>query len=308
MADLEIYKGLVGTPSLDSIVELFLKTIADTNRTYSFFVDWNKVRKRVESLRFELGILGAVGGAGDPKAELRKALSRYPECAKAIPLLLAVREEPVKVVEVFEQEIAFKSLFFHKNQFTDDEREAIVCFCERTGLLAALAEVRTIRDYFFGVEVGTDTNARKNRSGTAMEDLLRPAINRVAEQLGFAVYEQKTFNWLSGQTGVRVPKGLANRKFDITLAKGGQLLSMELNFYAGTGSKPQEIVDSYIQRKREFADAGWGFIWITDGDGWRRGANQVRKAFEHIDYVLNLHFVRKGLLEKAVARAAARVK
>ena len=257
MADLEIYGGLLRTPSLDSVVDLFLKTIADTNRTYGFFVDWDKVRRSVESLRFELGILGAVSGAGDPKAELREALSRYPECAKAIPLLLAVRDEPVKVVEVFEQEVAFKSFFFHKNQFTDDEREAIVSFCERTGLLGALAEVSTIRDYFFGVEVGTDTNARKNRSGKAMEDFLRPTINRVAKQSGFAVYEQKTPKWLSGQTGARVPKGLANRKLDITLAKGGHLLSMELNFYADTGSKPQEIVDSYIQRKREFADAGW---------------------------------------------------
>ena len=37
--------------------------------------------------------------------------------------------------------------------------------------------------------------------------------------------------------------------------------------------------------------------------GWRGQKNQIAKGFEKVDYLLNLHFARKGLLRKAVEAA-----
>ena len=71
----------------------------------------------------------------------------------------------------------------------------------------------------------------------------------------------------------------------------------EVNFYSGQGSKPQEIVDSYINRQRELKEDGWGFVWITDGEAWRGGQNQILKAIEQMDFVLNINFAKKGFLK-----------
>jgi len=38
-------------------------------------------------------------------------------------------------------------------------------FCIKTGIMNLFQEVKDIHDYLLGVEVGMDTNARKNRSG-----------------------------------------------------------------------------------------------------------------------------------------------
>jgi type II restriction enzyme len=80
------------------------------------------------------------------------------------------------------------------------------------------------------------------------------------------------------------------------------VINIEVNFFSGSGSKPQEIVDSYIERQNELRENGFEFIWITDGIGWREQKNQIEKGFVKIDYLLNLHFVRIGLLEEFLWR------
>jgi len=49
---------------------------------------------------------------------------------------------------------------------TSTERvNQLVTFAEKTGLLTLLSSVTQPQDYLLGVEVGLDSNARKNRSG-----------------------------------------------------------------------------------------------------------------------------------------------
>ncbi|WP_049774928.1 DpnII family type II restriction endonuclease [Thermoanaerobacterium thermosaccharolyticum] len=94
-----------------------------------------------------------------------------------------------------------------------------------------------------------------------------------------------------------------NRKADFIIIKNGnKVVNIEVNFYSGTGSKPQEIVDSYIERQNELKENGFEFIWITDGIGWKGQKNQLHKGFERVNYLLNLYFVRKGLLEEILWR------
>ena len=47
---------------------------------------------------------------------------------------------------------------------------------------------------------------------------------------------------------------------------------------------------------------GHVFIWVTDGAFWRTAKKPLRKAFNRIDYVLNLEMVSKGLLEDIIVR------
>ncbi|MFW6008468.1 MAG: DpnII family type II restriction endonuclease, partial [archaeon] len=112
---------------------------------------------------------------------------------------------------------------------------------------------------------------------------------------------QKKFNYLNKKYNVSVTSEIKNRKADFILIKDNlKVINIEANFYKGGGSKPQEIVDSYINRQTDLYNNNFNFIWISDGFGWKDQYNQTTKAFNKIDYLLNLNFVKKGLLEGAI--------
>lgn len=141
---------------------------------------------------------------------------------------------------------------------------------------------------------------RKNRSGTWMEKQVELLLNTIACSLhGSRIIRQKTFASLETE-GVVVPKQLRNRKFDTVYLWKNARITAEFNYYGGGGSKPQEIIDSYIDRQRQLANDGWRFILITDGLGWLAGTNQLRRGIEELDFIMNLYFVRNGLLKAAI--------
>ncbi len=296
MARIETYAALLDVRDLRSLVDLFIATLVETNRTYDFFVDWEKVRNNVNALKVEVGILGSIVGTKDPIAELRLILKRYPEAAKAIPILVAVREQQFKVLEDAEAGSKYADFHFGKTTYTDAEIEALVRFCSCAGITSLLTSLNTLRDYVFGVEVGLDSNARKNRSGTAMERVMYPLLESLAKERNLKIVSQKKFSHLQQEYGLKVPPALKNRRFDLVLFGERDNINIETNFYGGGGSKPEEIVESYITRNNELHRSNWKFIWVTEGQGWRSMRNQIERAFEEIDYILNIEFIHRGLL------------
>lgn len=193
--------------------------------------------------------------------------------------------------------------FDPKDAYTEEEIEKIVGFCEKAKITDLLSTIKTLDDYLLGVEVGLDTHARKNRSGKAMEILIYPVLERIKEK-GYAttIIYQKQFEYLERTYNIPIPEKLRSRRFDIVCLKESKQICIEINYFSDTGSKPQEIVDSYIKRQNELKEAGWEFIWITDGPGWKNQRNQISKGFREIDFILNLYFVKKGLLEEILKR------
>lgn len=296
MARIEIYAPLINVKDTRSLVDLFMDTLVETNRTYDFFVDWEKVHRNVDTLKVEIGILSSVVGTRQPIAELRTVLKRYPEAAKAIPILVAVRDKQFKVLEDIEADSKYAEFDFGKVSYPDTEIETLINFCNRTGIIALLTSLNTLRDYVSGVEVGLDTNARKNRSGTSMERLISPLLESLAKEHNLNLISQKTFSYLQQKYSLKIPPALKNRRFDIVLLGERANINIEANFYGGGGSKPEEIVESYITRNNELHRSNWQFIWVTEGQGWRSMRNQIERAFEEIDYVLNIEFIHRGLL------------
>lgn len=288
----------------EEIVNLFHDTLVTTNRNHEFFVDWAKVKKNVERYRVELSILSTLIGSKNFDDDLRNLLLRYPQVVEAIPLLIAVREKELSVIdERGAEENEIIEYDFSRKELEEKEIEKIINFFHKTGLKTFLQEIakQCLWDYVTGVEVGMDTNARKNRSGSFMERAVEPILYSVCrEEEDCFVLRQKYFSYLRNY-GIEIDSTLANRKADFLLMKGGKVLAdIEVNFYAGTGSKPQEIVDAYINRQEELRNNGIAFVWITDGYGWRGQKNQIRKGFEKVDYVLNLYFVKKGVLREVL--------
>ncbi|SFE74604.1 type II restriction enzyme [Thermoanaerobacter thermohydrosulfuricus] len=303
----KLYLEFLNVVSEEEVVEKFHDTLVDTNRGYNFFVDWNKVKKHVERYKVEINILNSLIGSKKFDDDLRKILLNYPQVLPVIPILLAIRKLNFKVIRDFaDKNSDIVDYDFRVRTLTLEEVESIVEFFNKTGLKDFFVGMatRSLQDYVMGVEVGMDTHARKNRSGDAMELLLKPIVEDLALKNGFkTVLFQKKFGYLKTNYGIEVDSSIRNRKADFILINDtSKVVNIEVNFYSGTGSKPQEIVDSYIERQHELKNNGFEFIWITDGDAWRGQKNQIRKGFEKIDYLLNLHFVRIGLLEEILCR------
>jgi type II restriction enzyme len=304
----ELYIEFLNVENEESVIEKFHDTLVDTNRSYDFFVDWDKVRKHVEEHKIEFNILNSLIGSNRFDNDLRKILLNYPRVLPVIPILLAIRDLNFKVIRDFtDKNLDIVNYDFNTRTLTSEDIDNIIEFFDKTGLKRFFLEMGTksVQDYVIGVEVGMDTHARKNRSGDAMELLLKPIIEDIAtKEKGFErVLFQKNFGYLETNYGIEVNSSIKNRKADFILIKDNKkVINIEVNFYSGTGSKPQEIVDSYIERQNELKNNGFEFIWITDGEGWRGQKNQIHKGFEKIDYLLNLHFVRIGLLEEILCR------
>ncbi len=290
--------------NFEKILDKFHDTLIDTNRGYKFFVNWGKIKKNVEEHKVEINILNSLIGSDKFDEDLKKLLKKYPEIIPVIPILIAIRDKEFKVIKDFlDADSDIVNYNFNERDLNDKEISKFIEFFDKTGLKYFFISLsnKCIYDYVTGVEVGMDTNARKNRSGKAMELLIEPIIKQINEKNGnvYEVLVQKNFKYVEDKFGIKVNQSMKHRKSDFILIRKSDntVINIEANFFSGTGSKPQEIVDSYINRQNELQENGFKFIWVTDGYGWKGQKNQIEKGFNNIDFVLNLHFSRTGILE-----------
>lgn len=279
--------------------ETFLSTLISTNKSHTFFTDWLKARKNQELYKDELALLSVLNGADNPSGELRRLLRTYPRINELIPLLSAVRVKKTKdlLTVLDENSIDDTQYYFGSKGLTDEMIDASVQFADKSGLLSELTGIKNYSDYYFGVEVGLDSNARKNRSGTAMEELAETYVRDFVTSHDGRYVTQKNFATAAAEFGVEVPPNQSNKKGDFMLLIDGRPFNIETNFFDGGGSK-QEIMNSYISRSEDLAKAGWGFALITDGLGWRKTKNQVEHGFKTIKYIMNLSMCSDGSLDK----------
>lgn len=302
MANIKLYKKSFNLDSVAEITKEFQKTLVTTNRSYLFFVDWAKIKKNVDKIKTELSLLDSLINSKNLKRDFFKLLSNYPEVAKVLPILLAIREITFDIIENFNEKTTdIITYSFNKKKgekLTKEEIESFWNLVEKSGATELFTTVKNFKDYIFGVEVGMDTNARKNRSGDAMELILAPLMEQIKNELGLDLFTQKQFGSVENEIGVSFPALLKNKKFDFLFAKNGKAFNIEVNYFFGGGSK-QEIINSYIDRQTKLKSVSGEFALVTDGQAWNHNVNnELDSGFQALDYLLNLAFVRKGFLEK----------
>ena len=162
--------------------------------------------------------------------------------------------------------------------------QGIYDFLKATQLLRLFQskEITNLVDYVFGIEVGMDTNARKNRSGKIMEcevaERFRAAGIPFKEQV-----KSKTFTDLKSILGKDV------KKFDFIIETSQKTYVLEVNFYNSDGSKPNETARAYTGIAPKINQVGnYEFVWITDGDGWNSAKPEIKEAYETIPSIYNL--------------------
>lgn len=96
---------------------------------------------------------------------------------------------------------------------------------------------------------------------------------------------------------LKINKDIINRKADFILIKGKKVLNIEVNFYDGQGSKPEEIINSYKSRALDLKESNIEFMLITDGECWNNAKkSQLIVGFDNFT-ILNSYMCIDKYLE-----------
>lgn len=252
----------------------FSEKLLLSNHTYGFYVDWDKVYRKLEDSLFEISLLNSLHNVNENiEDKFRELLTSYPEVVPILPSILAIRERKVPVFDSFTKES--KIIKFSKNSFDIDE---VINFSIETGLLKLFSNIDDLYSYLLGTEVGLDSNARKNRSGHIFEDI-------VGDLLSQKIEFNRSYKLTKEDNTVPINR---NKRFDFVLYENNiPKIAFECNFYNSQGSKPIEVAHAYVELQRDLNESNISFVWITDGQGWKKMTSTLSKVSEDIDLILN---------------------
>ena len=278
------------------IFEDWLATFRSSINEYNYYTDFEKVYKNVEDLKVEINILNSLVGSKNIEAEFEKLLQKYPECLKAIPILLAVRSSEIYC----QDENSATNYFFDK--ITNSVAE-YKYFMRQTGLFELIEShiISNLYDYVTGVEVGLDTNGRKNRGGHQMENL----VENFLKKSGVKYYKEMYLNEVEEKFKIDLSAisagGTSTKRFDFVV-ESEKIFGIETNFYTSGGSKLNETARSYKMIAEESkAIKNFEFIWITDGEGWRSARRNLKETFLILKNLYNITDLENGIFEKIFA-------
>ncbi len=275
----------------------WLSTFKDSIADWKYYTDFEKVYRNVDAIKIELNILNSLINSKTIEADFRNLLKRYPEVLKVIPILLAKRESEIKIDDPSGTRVfRFSSV--------DSSVDDYVMFMRQTGLFDLLEHhvISDLNDYVKGVEVGLDSNARKNRTGKAMENLVETHLVRLGFQKGYSYFSQMKATDIYRHFGIDVThvdeKKKAEKRFDFVVKTESTVYGIEVNFYSSQGSKLSETARSYKMIAQESKSlSGFNFVWITDGTGWNKAKSNLEETFNTLDEMLNIHDLESGKLE-----------
>ena len=269
----------------------------DSIATYEYYTDFNIVYKNIDKIKVELNIMNSLIGSKNIESDFDLLFKKYPEIRKCLPLLIAVREKEIKVIDDGEK---------LKYNFTNiDDIVLLKRFMRKTGLFDLISNhlVNNLVDYATGVEVGLGSNGRKNRGGHLMEDVLQGFIEKAGfiknknyfKEIYLKDIEEKWDIDLSSLSNL----GKVAKRFDYVVKTNNCIYAFETNFYSSNGSKLNETARSYKMLAEESKNIkGFAFVWITDGLGWQGAKNNLEETFDVMENIYNIKELEQGKLKE----------
>ncbi len=281
-------------------------TLQESIFTWDYFTDFEKVKVNVKKVEKELNILNYLIGKEDIEREFIELIEEYPQIRKALPLLIAVRKDKLgttPIITNIDVLVPEHKQYIFYDELNDEIKKELLIFFRDSGLKDILKNkhIKNLVDYCFGVEVGFDTNARKNRTGTLMENIVAKFLDEFCKNNAeFKFIEQATQKRIKEFFDYEIETDKNSRRFDFALYNiySKKLYLVEVNYYSGGGSKLKATAGEYQYLNDFLKNQDIEFIWITDGKGWLTALNPLEETFNQNDYVINLDMIKNGILEK----------
>ncbi|MDD2871158.1 MAG: type II restriction endonuclease [Candidatus Gracilibacteria bacterium] len=279
-------------------------TFTPTIFTWDFYCDFPKIKNNTFNIKVSLNILNSLLGEKDIEAKFLELVKTYPETRGVLPILLAVREKFSICLNKNTKVIENVSFLFDKNCYlTQEIEEKLITFFNESGLKNVFENkhISNLNDYVFGIETGLDSNARKNRSGTLMENLVLDFIKDFCNNKGYAYKDQATAKWMSENWGVNVESDKSSRRFDFAIFTGEKVYIFETNFYGGGGSKLKSVAGEFNYLYKFLQNQGIQMFWVTDGLGWKTAMKPLEETYNSTDgNIYNLEMLRNGILDELI--------
>lgn len=265
---------------------------------YTYYVDFEKIYKNVDKVKVELNILNSLIGSKNIEEEFQNILVKYPETLECIPLLLAVRSREIFVKdEINEYLFKFDKMVYSIKDY--------IKFMRESGLFDLLQNhiINNLYDYVLGIEVGLDSNGRKNRGGHLMENLVESYIIRAGYEKNVNYFKEMYLKDIEKKWNLDLSEmsghNTSTKRFDFVIKTDKQVYVIETNFYSSGGSKLNETARSYKMLAQESKKVdGVTFIWFTDGTGWNSARKNLEETFNELETMYNIDDLENGILEK----------
>ena len=265
---------------------------------YGYYVDFDKIYKSAEKYKVELNILNSLIGSKNIEKEFENIILKYPETLEVIPLLLAVRSN-----EIFIKDSTNEYLFkFNKMVYSVGD---YIKFMRETGLFELLQQhiINNLYDYLLGVEVGLDSNGRKNRGGHLMEDLVESYIIKAGYKKNESYFKEMYLKDIEEKWNLDLSEMSGNntstKRFDFVIKTNNQVYVIETNFYSSGGSKLNETARSYKMLAEESKKVnGVTFIWFTDGIGWIGARKNLEETFNELETLYSINDLDNDVLKE----------
>ena len=277
----------------------WLLTFTDSIANYKYYIDFETIYKNAEIYKVELNMLNSLIGSQNIEQDFENLVKKYPEVLKCVPTLVAVRQTEIIVLDdegnKFEYNI--KNMNYNVEQYT--------VFMRETGLFDLLEKhlINNLYDYVLGVECGLNSNARKNRGGHLMEDLVEKFIQRAGFEKDKTYFKEMYLQDIERRWKLDMSfisnKNQATKRFDFVIKTEKCIYGIETNFYASGGSKLNETARSYKMIAEEAERVvGFEFVWFTDGMGWISARNNLRETFDNMEHIYNIADMKNGIMKE----------
>jgi type II restriction enzyme len=262
---------------------------------WDYFVNWEKVHKNIKPIEKELNLLNVLIGKENIEQEVYELIKEYPQVVKAFPFLIAFRDTKVSMLSDV-TEFLYKDYDFKHRVISDEDCADLTTFFMQSGLgsLVRDEKIKNLVDYVTGVEVGLDSNGRKNRGGTMMENIVETFVKSTCDELGLEYMTQANAKKIKAKWNIDIQVDKSSRNLDFAINKNGKLYFIECNFYGGGGSKLKSTATEYVKMNEYWNAQNITFIWVTDGAGWKSTLKPLREYFDKADYLLNLEMLKKS--------------
>ena len=298
----DIFKETIDCSNEKEVFEYLIRTLKDTITKWDYFINWAKVFDNLRDVEIDLNILNYLVGKDDIEEAFALLLKKHPSIVRLIPILIACRQNDFKILINYGYEkFEYKNYVFKKQKIlTDSQIQDTIEFAKSVGFLELLKnkKIKNVVDYVIGIEAGLDSNGRKNRGGTTMEDILEFFIRDICIRNNWEYVAQATATKIYEKWGKKLTVDKSSRRIDFAINNGTSLYLVETNFYGGGGSKLKSTAGEYITMFNYWRNDGHKFIWVTDGCGWVTTRKPLEETFNKIDYILNLDMVSRKLLER----------
>lgn len=300
----EIYDKRLGLKTEDEVFLYLYTNIKETIASWDYYVNWNKVVNNVNKIEMKLNLLNYLIGKDNIEDEMRNLLKTYPEVISVIPIVIASRNKQFMILDPIKNNIFNYQVFEFKNKksLTENDIEKAMEFIKNIGFLELLKNktIKNVVDYTLGVEVGLDTNARKNRTGDAMEKILELFVKKLCDEKKYEYMIQATVKDILEKWDKVVETDEADRHFDAVINNGTKLFLIETNYYSSQGSKLKSVAGEFSTLNKLVTNNDVTFCWVTDGAGWKTAKAALRETYNEINYIFNLSMLENGALDYIV--------